>query len=103
MESEWRCLIISSKVTMMKIIFTCSGLGARMKLYAAMLKPVKVMMNMRNAREVTMKVKSGYVVLYVIDGNIKTAFMSILSHLVILLDSINRLYIDYNRLYYITY
>ena len=33
-----------------------------MKSSVAMLKPVKVMMNVRNAREVTIKVKSGYVV-----------------------------------------
>ena len=39
-----------------------------MKSFAAILKPVKVMTNERNAREVTMKIKSGYVVLYIING-----------------------------------
>ena len=34
----------------MKILFTCSGMGARMKSSAAMLKPVKVMMNVRSSR-----------------------------------------------------
>ena len=42
-----------------------------MKSSVAMLKPVKVMMN---AREVTMKVKSGYIVQYVISGTMKTVF-----------------------------
>ena len=39
-----------------------------MKSSVAMLKPVKAMMNVRNARIVTMKVKSGFVVQYVING-----------------------------------
>ena len=43
---------IFSKMQIMKILFPCSGIGARMKSSVAMLKPVKVMMNMRNAREV---------------------------------------------------
>ena len=54
-----------------KILFTCIGMEARMKSSVAMLKPVKVMMN---AREVTMKVKSGYIVQYVISGTMKTVF-----------------------------
>ena len=45
-----------------------------MKSSVAMLKPVKVMMNVRNARKVTMKVKNGYVVQYGINGNMKTVF-----------------------------
>ena len=63
-----------------------------MKPSVAMLKPVKLMINVRNAREVTMEVKSGYVVQYVINGTMKTAFMSNLSQPVLLLDYINRLY-----------
>ena len=43
-----------------------------MKSSVAILKPEKVMMNMQNAREVAMKVKSGYVALYVINGTMKT-------------------------------
>ena len=83
----------------MKILFTCSGMWVRMKSSVAILKPVKVMMNVRNAKEVIMKVKSGCVVQYVVNGTMKTVFMSNLSHLVLLLDYINRLYI--NRLYYL--
>ena len=71
---------------MTKILFTCSGLGARMKLSVAMLKPLKVMMNVRNTRKVPVKVESGYVALYVISGTMKTVFMSNFSHPVILLD-----------------
>ena len=63
---------------MMKILFTCSGMGAKMKSSVAMLKPANVGMNVRNAREVTMKVKSGYAVQYAING---TSNMSNLSHL----------------------
>ena len=59
----------------MNILFVISGMGVRMKSSVAMLKPVKVM-NVRNAREVTMKVKSGYVALYVINGTMKTVLMS---------------------------
>ena len=84
--------LIFSKLLMMKILFTYSGMVARMKSSAAMLKPVKVMTNVRNAREVTMKMKSDYVVLYVINGTMKTLFMINLSRPVILLDYINRLY-----------
>ena len=36
---------IFSKFLMMKILFKCSGMGARMKSSVVMLKPVKVMMN----------------------------------------------------------
>ena len=57
-----------------------------MKSSVTMLKPVKVMMNKRNAREVTMTMKSGYVTLYVINRSIKTVFMSNLSQPVILLN-----------------
>ena len=79
---------------MMKIVFTCSGMRSRMKLSAVILKPVKVMMNVQNARVVTTKEKNGYAGRYVINvnGTIKTIFMSNLSHPVILLDYINRLY-----------
>ena len=84
---------IFSKMPIMEIIFTCRGIGAIMKSSVAMLKPVKVMMNVRNAWEVIMKVKNGYVVQYVINGTIKTVlFMSNLSHFVFLLNYINRLY-----------
>ena len=77
---------------MMKILFMYSDMRARIKPSVAMLKPVKVMMNVRNATEVTLKVKSGYVVQYLINGTKKTFFMSNLSHPVILLDYINKLY-----------
>ena len=46
-----------------------------------MLKPTKIMMNVRNAREVAMKVKSGYVTLYIINGS---SSLSNLSHPVLL-------------------
>ena len=59
---------------LMKILFPCSGMGARMKSSVAMLKPVKVMTNVRNAREVTIKVKNGYVIQYGINGTMKTVF-----------------------------
>ena len=49
-------------------------MGARMKSSEAMLKLVKGMMNVQDAREVTVKVKSGYVVQYPINGNMKTVF-----------------------------
>ena len=74
-----------SKIPMTKILFTCSGMEARMKLLK-MLKPLKVMMNVRNTREVPVKMESGYVALYVISGTMKTVFMSNFSHPVILLD-----------------
>ena len=67
---------IFSKLMIMMIFLTCSGMGARMKSPETMLKPVKVMLNVRNPREVTMKVKSGYVALYVINGTMKSVFMS---------------------------
>ena len=35
----------------LKILFTCSGMGARMKSSVAMLKPVKVIMNLRSSRK----------------------------------------------------
>ena len=60
----------------MMIFLTCSGMGERMRSPETMLKPVKVMLNVRNHREVTMKVKSGYVALYVINGTMKSVFMS---------------------------
>ena len=51
---------------------------------------------MRNAREVTIKMKSGYVALYVICDTMKTVFISTLSHPVIFSDYINGYF---NRLY----
>ena len=63
-----------SKSLMMDILFAFSGTGAKMKSSVAMLKPVKMMINVRNAMGVAMKVKSGYVVLHVINGTMKTAF-----------------------------
>ena len=65
---------IVSKMPIMKIPFRWSGMGARMKSSEAMLKLVKGMMNVQDAREVTVKVKSGYVVQYPINGNMKTVF-----------------------------
>ena len=59
---------IFSKLPMMSVLFTWSGMRARMKSSVAMLQPVKAMMNVRNARIVTMKVKSGFVVQHVISG-----------------------------------
>ena len=50
------------------------------------------MMNVRNARKVDMKVKSGYVALYVING---TSNLSNLSHNVLLLNYTNRLHVIY--------
>ena len=41
---------IFSKLPMMSVLFTWSGMRARMKSSVAMLKPVKAMMNVRNAR-----------------------------------------------------
>ena len=49
-------------------------------------RAIKLMMNVRNAREVTIKLKSGYVALYVINSTMKTVFMSDLSHSDMLLD-----------------
>ena len=63
-----------SKMLIMKILFTCSGMGTRMKSFVAMLKPVKVMMNVQNGRKVTMRVRSGYIVQYVINGTMRTVF-----------------------------
>ena len=60
-----------------------------MKSSVAMLKPVKVMMNVRNARKVTMKVKSGYIAVYIIND---TSNLSNLSHPILLLYYINRLH-----------
>ena len=59
---------IFSKLPMMSVLFTWSRMRARIKSSVAMLKPVKAMMNVRNARIVTMKVKSGFVVQHVISG-----------------------------------
>ena len=53
---------------MMKIVFTCNSVGGENELSVAMFKPVKVMMNEWNASGVTLKVKRGYVVQYVING-----------------------------------
>ena len=47
---------------------------AKMKSSAAMLKPVKKMMNVQNDIEVTVKVMSGHFVQYVINGTMKTVF-----------------------------
>ena len=86
---------------MMKILLILlmhSGIRVKVKLSVAMLKRVEVMMNVRNARNVAMKVKCGYIVMHVING---TSNLSNLSHPVSLLGYINRL-IDYiNRLYYL--
>ena len=67
-------------------------LGVRIKSLVTLWKPVKLMINVRNARKVTMNVKSGYVVLYIISDTIKKVFMEYLFHAVILLDYINRFY-----------
>ena len=64
----------------------------RRKSSVAMLRPMKVMMNIRNAMEVTMNVEIGYAVQYIIDGTMKTVFYEYLSHLVLLLAYINGLY-----------
>ena len=64
----------------------------RRKSSVAMLKPMKVMMNMRNTMEVTMNVEIGYVVQYMINDTMKTVFYEYLSHLVLLLAYINGLY-----------
>ena len=65
---------IFSKMLIMKILFTSSGMEAKMKSSAAMLKPVKKMMNVQNDIEVTVKVMSGHFVQYVINGTMKTVF-----------------------------
>ena len=59
----------------MKILFTYSGMRARMKSSMAMSKSVKVVMNVQNAREAAIKLKSGYVVQYVINGTMKAVFL----------------------------
>ena len=43
---------------------------AKIKSSVAMVKPVKVMMNVQNNREITMKVKSGYAEQYAINGRL---------------------------------
>ena len=48
--------------------FKMDGIGAKMKSSMAMFKPVKVMTNVRNAWKVVVKVKSAYVLVYVING-----------------------------------
>ena len=58
----------------MKILFMYSGTRARMKSSAAMLRPVKVMINVQNTIEVRLKMRSGYVVQYLINGTMKTVF-----------------------------
>ena len=67
-------------------------MGGRKKSSVAMLKPMKVMMNIRNTMEVTMNVEIGYVVQYMINDTMKTVFYEYLSHLVLLLAYINGLY-----------
>ena len=62
---------IFSKMPIMKILFPCSVMRARMKSSVTMLNLVKVKMNVRNTREVILKVKNGYVVQYVINGIMK--------------------------------
>ena len=62
----------------MKILFTCSGIEARMKSSVALLKSVKVMMNVQNARKATMRVNSGHAAQYVIHGTIETIICLIL-------------------------
>ena len=65
--------ICESPETIEDMKLNCSSDTDRMKLSVAILKPVKVMMNKRNAKEVTMIIKSGYAALYVINGTMKTA------------------------------
>ena len=72
---------------MMKIL--C---GVRMKSLVTLWKPVKLMINVRNAWKVTMNVKSGYVVLYIINDTLKKFLWNNLFHAVILLDYINIFY-----------
>ena len=67
-------IIFFSKSLKMDILFAFSGMGAKMKSSVAMLKPVKMMINVQNAMGVAMNVKSGYIVLHVINGTMKTAF-----------------------------
>ena len=62
-------------ITFFKIADDEDLLGVRMKSFVTMLKPVKLIINVRNAREVTMKLKSGYVVMYIMNGTIKNVFM----------------------------
>ena len=61
-------------MAILKSIFSCAVIGARKKSSVAMLKSVIVMMNLQNAREITMKMKSGYVVQYASNDTIKTVF-----------------------------
>ena len=68
-------LINFSEMPIMKIFFTYIDMGVRMKSSVALLKPVKMTMNVQNAREVTMNVKSGCVVQYVINGTMKSGFL----------------------------
>ena len=47
---------IFSKMPIMRILLTCSGMGTRMKSSVGILKPVKVMMNVKSSRpEVSIK------------------------------------------------
>ena len=50
-------------------------LGVRMKPLVTMLKPVKLMINVRNARKVIMNVESGYVAQDIINDSKKKVFM----------------------------
>ena len=54
--------------------FQVQWFGRENEISVAMLKPVKVIMNVRNTRKVIMKVKSSYVAQYVINGIMKTVF-----------------------------
>ena len=76
----------------MKIFCRCSSMRARMKSSVVMLKSVKVMMNVPNATEVTMKVKWLCCPVCHQWYHEDCFLMNNLSHLVLLLDYINRLY-----------
>lgn len=71
MYSRWRYLNqFFQKCRSWRFFFTCSVMTAKMKSSVAMVKPVKVMMNVQNNREITMKVKSGYAEQYAINGRL---------------------------------
>ena len=55
----------------MKILFMCSGMRERLR---PSVETSESDDEYKNAREVTMKVKSGYVVQYIINGTMKTVF-----------------------------
>ena len=76
---------VYSKLLMIKkILFTCSGMREGTKSSVAILKPMKVIMKVSTAKKVTMQVNSGYVALYIVNGTMKTVFMSNLSHVMLL-------------------